>query len=98
MVIANFQVEDKLGRAWFFQESFLLAETSTEVILEMFFFTFNNADIQFIEKKLIWRSYTAAEALPTTKQLELINKKKFAKVAFEESKIFVIYVAAWRLH
>ena len=45
MVIAGFQVEDKLSRARFFQESFLLAETSMEVILEMPFLTFSNADI-----------------------------------------------------
>ena len=32
MVIAGFQVKDKLGRAWFFKESFLFAETSMEVV------------------------------------------------------------------
>ena len=52
MVIAGFQVEDKLGRARFFQESFLLAETSMEVVLRMPFFTLSNANIQFAEKKL----------------------------------------------
>ena len=52
MVIAGFQVEDKLGRARFFQESFLLAETSIEVVLEMPFVTFSNADTQFAEKEL----------------------------------------------
>ena len=45
MVIAGFQVEKKLGRARFFQESFLTAETSMEVVLEMSFFTLSNADI-----------------------------------------------------
>ena len=52
MVIAGFQVEDKLGRARFFQESFLLAETSMEVVLGMPFLTLSNADIQFAEKEL----------------------------------------------
>ena len=75
MVITGFQVEDKLDRAWFFQESFLLAETSIEVVLGMPFLTFSNADFQFVEKKLIWRFYTAIEVLPTTKRVELINKK-----------------------
>ena len=59
-VIAGFQVEDKLGRARFFQESFPLAETSIKVVLGMLFLTLSNADIQFAEKKLTWRSYTAA--------------------------------------
>ena len=45
MVIAAFQVKDKLGRARFFQETFLLADTSMEVVLGMPFLIFSNADI-----------------------------------------------------
>ena len=67
MVLANFQVKDKLGRARFFQETFLLADISAEVVLGMPFLTLSNADVQFVEKELTWRSYTTAEALPTTK-------------------------------
>ena len=52
MVIAAFQVRDKLGKARFFQETFLLADTSMEVVLEMLFLIFSNADIQFAEKEL----------------------------------------------
>ena len=59
------------------------------------FLTFCNANIQFAEKALTYRSYTAAEALPTTKRVELINKKEFAKAALdEESETFVVHVAA----
>ena len=59
------------------------------------FFTFSNADIQFAEKELIWRFYTAAQALTTTKQVELIDNKEFAEAALnKESETFVIYVAA----
>ena len=95
MVIAGFQVEDKLGRARFFQESFLLAETSMEVVLGMPFLALSNADIQFAEKELTWRSYTAAEALPTTKRVELIDKKEFAKTSLDEkSETFVVHIAA----
>ena len=50
MVITGFYVKDKPGRAKFFQKSFLLAETSIEVVLEMPIFTFYNANIQFTEK------------------------------------------------
>ena len=53
MVIAGFQVKDKLSRAWYFEESFLLAKTSMEVVLGMSFLYFSNADIQFAEKELI---------------------------------------------
>ena len=61
----------------------------------MSFLTFSNADIQFAEKELIWRSYTSAKALSITKRIELIDKKEFAKAALDkESKTFVVYVAA----
>ena len=64
-----------------------------EVVPRMPFFTFSIADIQFIEKELIRRSYTTAEAVPTTKRVELIDKKKFAKTALnKESETFVVHV------
>ena len=95
MVIAGFQVEDKLDRIQFFQELFLLAETSMEVVLGMFFLTFSNADIQFAGKELTWRSYTTAEALPITKRVKLIDKKKFAKAVLDgKFETFVVHVAA----
>ena len=95
MVLADFQVEDKLGKARLFQETFLLADINAEVVLGMPFLTFNNADIQFVEKELTWRSYTITEAPPTTKRVELINKREFAKAALDEnSKTFVVHVAS----
>ena len=45
IIIADFQVKDKLGRAQFFQESSLLADTRIEVVLGIPFFTISNADI-----------------------------------------------------
>ena len=67
MVLASFQVEDKLGRTRFFQETFLLANISTEIVLGKSFLTLSNIDVQFVEKELIWKSYITAEALSTTK-------------------------------
>ena len=98
MVLANFQVKDKLGRTRFFQETFLLADISAEVVLGMPFLTLSNADVQFVEKELTWRSYTTAEALSTTKRVELINKKEFAKAALDKkSETFVVHVASLNL-
>ena len=98
MALADFQVEDKLGRARFFQETFLLADISAEVVLGMPFLTLSNANVQFVEKELTWRSYTTAKALPTTKRVELINKKEFAKTALDEnSETFVVHVASFNL-
>ena len=94
MVLASFQMEDKLGRARFFQETFLLADIHMEVVLGMPFLTLSNADIQFLKQELTWRSYTTAEALPTTKRVELIDKKEFVKAALDEnSETFVMHIA-----
>ena len=52
MVIAAFQVVNKLGRSQFFQEHFLLANISMKIVLSMLFLTFSNVDVQFAEKEL----------------------------------------------
>lgn len=77
MVIKGFSLQDKLGRVRFFQETFLLANTSIEVVLGMLFLTLSTADIRFSERELVWRTYTAAET-PATWRVELIDKKEFA--------------------
>ena len=60
--------------------------------------TIKNANIQFVEKKLIWGFYTTAKALSTTKRVELINKKELAKPVFDKnSETFVVYVASLKL-
>ena len=73
MVITAFQVINKLGRSWFFQETFLLADISIEVVLGMLFLSLSNANVQFAEKELTWRTYTTEEAFPTTRQVEIID-------------------------
>ena len=45
MVIAAFQVVDKLGFSRFFQEIFLLADISIKVVLGMLFFILSNIDV-----------------------------------------------------
>ena len=65
-----------------------------EVILGMPCLIFNNADIQFAEKKLTWRSYTTKKALSTTQRVELIDKKEFVKAALDENiEVFVVHVS-----
>ena len=66
-----------------------------KVVLGMPFLALSNADIQFGAEKLTWRSYTVAEALPTARRVELIDKHEFAKAALgENSETFVVHVAA----
>ena len=67
MVIAAFQVVNKLDCSRFFQETFLLAKISIKVVLGMPFVTFSNADVQFAKKELTWRTYITKEAFLTTR-------------------------------
>ena len=46
------------------------------------------------EGELTWRTYTTAEALPTTKRVQIIDQKEFAKTALDPNKeALVVYVA-----
>ncbi len=49
IVSASFLFQDSLRRVQFFDKTFLLADTSIEVVIEMPFLSFNNADIEFTE-------------------------------------------------
>lgn len=61
----------------------------------MLFFILSNIDIQFIEKKFTWRFYIIAKILLTTKQVEIINKKKFDKTALDKNfEISLIHIIA----
>ena len=53
MTIAGFSIQDGLGKIRFFGETFLLADTSIDVVLGMPFLSLSNADIQFDKGNLI---------------------------------------------
>ena len=70
-----------------------------KVVLEIFFLTFSNTYVFFVEQKLIWRFYTIAKALLNTKQIEIINKNFFTKTALNENvEAFVIYMISLSLN
>lgn len=52
MVIVDFLVLDRLKNVQLFEMTFLLANTSMEVVLRMHFFTLFDIYIWFVEKKL----------------------------------------------
>ena len=92
-LIAGFLVQDRLGKVQFFGKTFLLADTSMKVVLEMLFLTFFNTDIWFAEKKLKWRGYLTPKALPINQRVKLIDKREFAAVVIDENaEIFMVYV------
>lgn len=58
------------------------------------FLTLSNANVQFGENKLEWRSYTTAQPLPTTKRVELIERREFATAALDKNvETFVVHIA-----
>ena len=86
-------MENKLNKTQSLQKPFLVANTIWEVILKIPFFIFSNVNIQFAWRELIWKSYTMDKALSTTKRVELINKKEFAKAVLDKnSETFVVYM------
>lgn len=52
MVLTGFLVQDKFRKVQFFKKTFLLADTSMEVVLGIFFLTLLNVDIHFMEQEL----------------------------------------------
>ena len=66
-----------------------------EIVLGMLFLALSNVNIEFDTESFIWRSYSIAEDLLTTRRVELIDKHEFAKAALDEnSEMFVMHVAA----
>ena len=93
MVIAGFQVQDKLGRARFFQETFLVADTSMEVVFGMPFLTLSNADV------LLQKGNLPGGFIPLQRPYLPLGpdhrSEAFVMVAVDPSEgAFVVYVAA----
>ena len=53
-----------------------MANVSPEIFLGMLFLTLSDADVDFLDWELWWRTYTTKEALPTIRRAELVGKKK----------------------
>ena len=71
----------------------MLANISLEVVLGILFFILSKADIRFVERKLVWRTYMTVEVLPMTKRVEIIDKKKFAVAALNaDDETFVVHI------
>ena len=93
MVVAAFLVQDKASWVRFFEKTFRIANVSPEIVFGVPFLTLNSANIDFLEYKLWWKTYTTKKALPTTRHIELVGRKEFAAVAFNlEYEIYVVYV------
>ena len=95
MVVAAFLVTDKVNQVKFFEETFLVANVSPEVVLGIPFLILNGADIDFLDWELWWRTYTTKMAFPTTRRIERMGKKKFIVVAFDlKRETFIVHITS----
>ena len=70
-----------------------MADIKFEVILGMFFLKISNADVLFDKKTLTWKTYTINKALPTTKQVQIVDPKEFVIKAFNlNSETFMVHL------
>lgn len=64
-----------------------------EIILKLLFLAFSNINILFDTKSLIYKSYSIAEVLLIARQVKMIDKYKFAKVALDKyCKMFIMHI------
>lgn len=95
MIITSFQLDDKDRESYFFEETFLLADISMDITFGILSLILGNVKINFNNQELKQRSYTAAKALSTTKQVDIIGKKEFAVAVFDsKDETFIIHIAS----
>ena len=94
VVIAGSQIQDRLEKVQFFQKPFLSANTSMEVVPGMPFLTPKSTALRFGEKELVWSTYTAAETLPATRIVDIIDKKFAAAALNRHDEGFVVHIFA----
>lgn len=95
MVLARYLIQDNLDKIWNFETTILLADISIDIVLNMSFLAYSNADIQFNTENFTWKTYRVAKALLTARRIELIDRHKFDTTALNEnSGTFVVYVIA----
>ena len=93
IVVAVFPVVDQANRVRFFEKTFLVANVSLKIVFKMPFLALSGADVHFLDWELWWRTYTIEEALPTTKRVELVYKKKFVVAALDpEHMTYIVHV------
>ena len=55
----------------------------------------SDADVDFLDRELWWRTYTTQEALSTTRRVELVGKKEFAAAELDPKyETYVVYVGS----
>ena len=95
MVVAVFSMTNQANKVRFFEKTFLVANVSLDVVFKMSFLILNDADVDFLKKKLWWSTYTIEEVFLTTTRVKLVGKIEFAAATLDSGlETFVIYVAS----
>lgn len=96
MVIAKFLIKDNIAKIRLFEETFLLANTSTEIGVEMPFPTLCNTKFELNKANLTWKAYIRADNLSITSRVKFIDKHKFVNTTLDKNtKTFFIHVAVF---
>ena len=93
IVVAAFLVTYKANQERFFEETFLVANISLEIVFEISFLILSGADVNFLGQKLWWRAYIIKKAFPTTRRIELVGKKEFTVAVLDlEDETYIVYI------
>ena len=92
IVVAAYSVADKANWVRFFEKTFLRANISPEAVFGILFLILSGADIDFLGRKLRWRTYITKKALLTIRRVEQVGKKEFAATVLDsEHKTYIVY-------
>ena len=95
MVVAAFSVIDKANRVRFFEETFLVANVSPEVVLGMPFLTLSSADVDFLGRRAPVEDLYHPGSPPNYQARRTSGEKEFAAAALDpEHETFVVHVAS----
>ena len=85
----------KANQVRFFEKTFLVANVGPEMVFVMLFLTLSRADVDFLGRELLWRTYTIKKALSTTRYIKLVCMKEFASAVIDlEYKTYVVHIGS----
>ena len=72
-----------------------MANISPNIVFGISFLILSNANIDFLDQKLRWRTYITKKALSTTRYIKLVEKKEFVAIVLDPKyKTFVVYIVS----
>lgn len=72
-----------------------MANVSPKMVFGMSFIILSNTNVDFLDRKLCWKTYTTKKVLPTTKHVELIGKKEFVAAVLDlENEMLIVHIAS----